>query len=87
MIDNLFRQRYKNIPAAIHFQKDFYEEVRIGNKTFQCFSGDIVFINPMEVHSLTVDKMQEFSRKSICFDTSLIIDTKIAQALKKRKCI
>lgn len=104
MIDNSFRQRYKNIPAAIHFQKDFYEtplhnheefeilhillghcEVRIGNKTFQCFSGDMVFINPMEVHSLTVDKMQEFSRKCICFDTSLIIDTKIAQALKKEE--
>lgn len=101
MINNSFRLRYKNIPAATSFQNDFYDTplhsheefeiliissgastVRVGEKTYTCREGDIIFINPMEIHSVAPDKSAPYAHKCICFDASLIIDKSISDNFK-----
>lgn len=101
MINNSFRLRYKNIPAATYLQNDFYDtplhnheefeillivsgssSVKIGNKVYFCRKGDIVFINPMEIHSAIPDKSAPYIHKCICFDSSLITDKNIADGFK-----
>lgn len=56
-------------------------EVKIGADSFTAQAGDIIFANPMEVHSLTYDKGQEYMNCCICFDTSLIFDRTISDEL------
>lgn len=101
MIDNSFRLRYKNVPAATYLKEGHYNTilhnhseteiliiengsstVRIGKNDYICRKGDIIFINPMEVHSVTIDICAPYSHKCLCFDTSLIIDKNISNALK-----
>lgn len=101
MLNDSFRLRYKNIPAAITRQTEFYatplhnhseaevliiekgsSKVRIGDEIHSCGRGDVVFINPMEVHSVTVDEGREYTHRCICFDCSMISDEKTAEKLK-----
>ncbi|MBR5518716.1 MAG: AraC family transcriptional regulator [Clostridia bacterium] len=50
-------------------------------ESYTASKGDIILANPMEVHSLTIDKEEEYFHHCICFDTSLISDTTMAEAL------
>ena len=52
--------------------------VRILDKTFNVSEGDLVLINPMEVHRITPDENTEYRHKCVCFDCSLIMDDGIA---------
>lgn len=101
MIDDSFRLRYKNVPAAISVQKGFGKTllhnhgevemlmidkgtsyVRAGGETYLCSAGDLIFINPMEIHSVTVNEDREYMHRCICFECSLISDKKVADGLK-----
>ena len=55
--------------------------VRILDKTFNAQEGDLVLINPMEVHRIVPDSGSVYRHKCICFDCSLIMDERIAVAL------
>lgn len=55
--------------------------IRVGGKEQLCHTGDVVFVNPMEIHSVKIKRDEAYRHKCICFDTSLIIDTKIAEEL------
>lgn len=101
MINDSFRLRYKNIPAAVSVQNDFYQTplhnhreieiliidkgastVRIGDEHISCCAGELVFVSPMEIHSVRVDEKSEYCHRCVCFDTSLIFDEKIADGIK-----
>ena len=53
--------------------------VTVSGVTYPVKKGDLVFVNPMEVHSVSGER---YSHKCICFDPSLIPDTQISAALK-----
>ena len=57
--------------------------VRILDKTFNAQEGDLVLINPMEVHRIVPDSGSVYRHKCICFDCSLIMDERIAVALSE----
>ena len=56
--------------------------VTVSGKTYTVQAGDMVFINPMEVHSVNVLSKDCYSHNCICFDVSLIGDKNISSALK-----
>lgn len=104
MIDNSFRLRYKNVPAAIYLKENNNDTilhnhsefeiiivesgrsvVRAGKNEYTCDPGDMVLINPMEIHSVTIDKKIPYRHKCICFDISLIGDAKISESIKNEK--
>lgn len=57
--------------------------LQINDQKYRIEAGDLVCINPMEVHALTVEQSIPFSHACICFDCGLILDEKLAEDLKK----
>jgi len=53
----------------------------VGSKAFNAKKGELIFVNPLEVHSFTPDT-KEYCHKCVCFDLSLVADKKVAEALK-----
>ncbi len=52
-------------------------EVSVGSQTYNVQSGDMVFINPFEVHSIRfLPDREKPSRLCICFDTDILIKEK-----------
>ena len=49
-------------------------QIKVAGNTFCVSEGDLVFINPLEVHSITINNVTGYSHRCICFDTSLIAD-------------
>lgn len=56
--------------------------VRIGAETLTARAGDLIFIDPMEIHSVTVEENAEYMHRCICFEPSLIFDKKISDGIK-----
>lgn len=56
-------------------------EVRINGKCFQAQTGDLVFVSPLEVHSLVADHGHPYYHRCICFDTSLIGNRELEEVL------
>lgn len=56
--------------------------VSIGESKYNAQKGDLLFVNPMEVHSVTVDEKESYSHKCICFDCSLLTNKKFCQSIK-----
>lgn len=54
--------------------------VKTGVDEFTVCEGDMVFVNPMEVHSLYPNKDQKYFHRCICFDLSLISDGNISSS-------
>ncbi len=55
--------------------------IRINNTTYTAKKGDMFFVNPLEIHSVTREDKENYSHTCVCFDCSLISDSKISDAL------
>lgn len=62
--------------------KEGKAKVCIGNTDYFAAEGDLIFINPMEVHSVCVDKGENYRHQCICFDLSLVMDKLLSENLK-----
>lgn len=66
-------------------------KIKIDKNELLAKSGDIVFVNPLEVHSVEVENEKDYHHKCICFDTSLIADEKIREDIEngflKLQCV
>lgn len=60
-------------------------EVHINGNLFRVGEGDMVFVNPLEVHSLMALRNTEHCHKCICFDSSVICDNKLSERLNSGK--
>lgn len=60
-------------------------QINVAEEQFAVAEGDLVFINPLEVHSIKVCTDNEYLHKCICFDTTLVADEKIREALLNGK--
>ena len=56
--------------------------VRIAGKEYYAKAGDLIFINPMEVHEVIVNSDKPYEHKCVCFDISLIMNSRISDELK-----
>ena len=56
-------------------------EVTVGDKTYRVKKGDFVFVNQMELHSVSI-KETPYALKCICFNPSIIHDKKVAERLE-----
>ena len=59
-----------------------HSEIHAGNEVLSAKAGDIVFINPMEIHSVTADKSSDYRHRCICLDCSIIGEGSLAEGLK-----
>ena len=59
--------------------------VQVSGQHYQVQVGDLIFTNPMEIHSVTVDKQIDFEHACMCFDCSMIMDDVLAEELKGEK--
>lgn len=55
-------------------------EIIVGDKTYNVKKGDLLFINPMEVHAVNI-KNNPYSLKCICFDPLVVHDKKIYETI------
>ena len=53
----------------------------VGNDSFEAKKGELIFVNPLEVHAFIPDTEKAYCHKCICFDLSLIVDKKMAENL------
>lgn len=59
--------------------------VRINGNLFTASAGDMIFVNPLEVHSLMALREEEYCHKCICFDASIICDNLLAERIAAGK--
>lgn len=57
-------------------------DVRINSSQYRVSEGDILFVNPLEIHSVSADKSAEYSELCFCFDCSIIMNRELADSLK-----
>ncbi len=58
-------------------------EVQISNHCYFAKAGDLLFVNPLEVHGVIPKGEEPYCHRCICFDLSLIADKKVADNLQK----
>lgn len=58
-------------------------KVQVSNQTFTAKAGDLIFVNPWEVHTIVPDASAPYRHHCICFDPSLIADKRISEDLQK----
>lgn len=58
--------------------------VKINDAVYLVKKGDMIFINPLEIHSIKVNSEALYSHQCICFDCALIIEPKITEAFKAK---
>ncbi len=59
--------------------------VEVNDKAYHLKAGDMIFINPLEIHSVKLSNSLPSSLECICFDASLIADKKIAEDIKSER--
>lgn len=58
-------------------------EIQISNQSYLAQAGDLLLVNPLEVHGIAPREQESYCHRCICFDPSLIADKKIAENLQK----
>ena len=60
-------------------------EIQISNQVFLAHQGDLLLVNPLEVHGIVPKETGAYCHRCICFDLSLIADKRTAEDLQKGK--
>ena len=74
-------------PAHIHreiellYIKEGKAEITVSDRHYSVFAGDIVIVNPMDVHYIKADRTIPYHQRCICFDSSLIADKNLREGL------
>jgi AraC-like DNA-binding protein len=61
-------------------------QVRIANQTYDAQTGDVLFVNPMEVHAIFPESTGPYRHQCICFDEALIADRNLARNIRTGGC-
>lgn len=56
--------------------------VRIANMEYFAKKGDMIFINPLEIHEITVNTDAPYHHKCMCFDISVIMNNRLGENLR-----
>lgn len=79
------------LPTKLHNHSEFEillinsgsSNVRIANKDYRVKGGDMIFINPMEIHEIIANEDTSYAHQCMCFDISVIMNNRISEKLKK----
>jgi AraC-like DNA-binding protein len=61
--------------------KEGSAEIIISDRRYTATQGDVIFVNPLDVHSIKADRSCFYHQRCICFDTSLIMDKSLCEEL------
>ena len=61
--------------------KDGNAEITVSDRNFKVSAGEIVIVNPLEVHAVLADRSAPYHQRCICFDLSLIVDKELRESL------
>ena len=61
--------------------KDGSAEISVSDRRYSVVAGELVFVNPMDVHSIKADKSSSYHQRCICFDSSLIMEKSLRDEL------
>lgn len=56
--------------------------VRVAGEEYYAKAGDLIFVNPMEVHEVIVNSDKAYAHQCICLDISVIMNGRISDDLK-----
>lgn len=62
-------------------------QVRINGEVFVANEGDVIFVNPLEVHSLIAERSNEYCHRCICFDINLISDSALQKDITDGRAV
>ena len=65
----------------ILYIKEGKAEITVSDRKYYTRAGDMVIVNPMEVHSVVADRSMNYHQRCICFDSSLIADKSLREAI------
>ena len=60
--------------------------ITVADRTYTAAAGDVVIVNPMDVHSVKADRAGEYHQRCICFDPALLADKAMVEALSSGEC-
>lgn len=78
-----------NTPPHIHGEIEILviergcASVRIGNSNFMAKAGDMIFVNPFEIHEIKIDGNNDYRHKCICFDSLFIAEEQLRNLILK----
>ena len=75
------------LPTKLHNHSEFEvllinsgsSNVRIANKDYRVKGGDMIFINPMEIHEIIANEDTSYAHQCMCFDISVIMNNRISE--------
>ena len=47
-------------------------EITVSDRKYEVSAGELIIVNPMDVHSIKADRSIPYHQRCICFDSSLI---------------
>ena len=56
-------------------------EITVSDRRYEVSAGELVIVNPMDVHSIKADRSSPYHQRCICFDPSLIMDKRLRENL------
>ena len=56
-------------------------QIFVSDKCYKVSEGELVIVNPMEVHSIICDKNMPYHQRCICFELSLLPDKRLCNEL------
>ena len=56
-------------------------EITVSDRRYEVSAGELVIVNPMDVHSIKADRSSPYHQRCICFDPSLIMDKRLREDL------
>ena len=60
--------------------------ISVGDKCYSVDAGELVIVNPMEVHSIICDREIPYYQRCICFDLSFLPDKNLVDDLCMGRC-
>lgn len=87
-------ERHDFSPTNLHNHNEFEVllidagscNVRVADKKYEVKAGDLIFVNPMEIHGIVVNEDAVYSHRCMCFEPSVVLDNSLFENFK-RECI
>ena len=79
------REHYDTSPhihreVEMLYIKEGTAEITVSDRTYSVGAGELVIVNPMEVHSVRACRSASYHQRCICFDISLIADGELRES-------
>ncbi len=56
-------------------------DIYVSDRSYRVKAGELLFVNPLDVHSIKADRKSAYHQRCICFDLSLVADRMLSSEL------